>query len=69
MRQDLDLPVQLKRLYGERAHDVPDEAGVERAGVFARRDDACGLKQQHYAVLLQMAMQSLVHRYARCGYY
>lgn len=25
---------------------------MERAGVFARRDDACGLKQKHYAVLV-----------------
>ena len=50
VRQDLDLPVQLKRLYGERAHDVPDEAGVERAGVLAGRENAVGLYEKNIAV-------------------
>ena len=30
----------------ESAHDVPDDADVERAGVLARRDDAGGLEQR-----------------------
>ena len=52
MRQYLDLPVQLKRLYGESAHDVPDEAGVERAGVLAGRENAVGFEQQDDAVFV-----------------
>ena len=52
MRQDLDLAVQFESLHCERAHDVPDKAGVERAGTLARRDDTDGFEQKHYAVLV-----------------
>ena len=70
MRQDFDLAVQLKRLYGERAHDVPDEAGVERAGVLAGRENAVGLDEKNIAVLVCFNID--VHRIRpgqrlRCG--
>ena len=52
MRQNLDLSVQLKCRYGESAHDVPDKAGMERAGVLAWQEDAVGLDDKNVAAIV-----------------